>query len=312
MNKIPKILVVDDEPDNRVILDNYLRDARYEVDVAQDGEQAWSMLVGCPDGYDLVLLDWMMPGQSGLEILMRMQKHPQLRHIQVIMQTARARADEIQRGIDAGAWYYLTKPFEEETLLAIVKTAMTDRQNYLDMQISIRDGATAVGNRFVIRTLQEARNLSGVLAKLCYDPERRGVGFLEILWNAIEHGNLGVSYDEKTRLLSEGMWEEEINHRLEMPQYREKMVEILVNHDTTGTTFLIKDQGDGFDWGKYLTFDPRRATHTHGRGIAMANTISFDRLEYRGKGNEVVLFVGKEQQNQPTELLPLSSSIQGQ
>lgn len=296
MNKTPKILVVDDEQDNRIILENYLRDANYEVAIAKYGEQAWSMLVARPDTYDLVLLDWMMPGQSGLDILTQMQKHPQLRHIQVIMQTARARPDEIQRGIDAGAWYYLTKPFEEETMLAIVKTAITDRQNYLDMQRRIRDGSTSplVGNRFAIRTLQEAKDLAIVLAKLCHDPERRGLGFQEILWNAIEHGNLGVSYEEKTRLLSEGRWEEDINDRLALPQYQEKLVTIFVDHNPSGTAFLIKDQGEGFDWKKYLTFDPERATHSHGRGIAMANMISFDRLEYLGKGNEVSLFVEKK------------------
>ncbi|MEO5350963.1 MAG: response regulator [Magnetococcus sp. YQC-3] len=291
-----RVLVVDDEPDNLIILENYLKDARYEVAIARHGEQAWSMMMANPELYDIVLLDWMMPGLSGIEILQQMQKHPQLRHLQVIMQTARARPEEIQQGIDAGAWYYLTKPFEEETLLAIIKTAMTDRKNYQDMQMSIRDDTTkpSAGNRFAIRTPQEAKNLAVLLAKICHDPERRGLGFLEILLNAIEHGNLGIGYEEKTNLLAKGVWESEINHRLTLPQHREKMVEIFVNHDTIGTSFRIKDQGKGFDWKQYINFDPRRATHTHGRGIAMAKYVSFDLLEYHGKGNEVSLFVEKK------------------
>ncbi|HLD95062.1 MAG TPA: response regulator, partial [Alphaproteobacteria bacterium] len=50
----------------------------------------------------------------------------------------------------------------------------------------------------------------------------------------------------------------------------------------------IKDQGNGFDWKKYLELSPERATDPHGRGIAMAKTLSFSRLEYQGCGNEVV------------------------
>ncbi|MEO5350826.1 MAG: response regulator [Magnetococcus sp. YQC-3] len=288
------ILVVDDEEDNRIILENFLQDARYAVQVATHGEQAWEMMTGNPGTYALVLLDWMMPGTSGLEILQRMQKHWELRHIQVIMQTARARAEEIQQGIDAGAWYYLTKPFDEETLLAILRTALTDRQTHMEMRESIRQPMAAdqlMSNRLVIRTLQEAKNLAVLLAKICHDPERRGLGFLEILLNAIEHGNLGVGYGEKSALMARGRWLEEINRRLQLPEYQSKVVEVTVERLQAVTRVVVKDQGKGFDWQKYLQFDPKRATHTHGRGIAMANLISFDALEYRGCGNEVCITV---------------------
>jgi len=52
-------------------------------------------------------------------------------------------------------------------------------------------------------------------------------------------------------------------------------------------TFVIRDQGAGFDWQGYLEMSPERAFDTHGRGIAMSRMISFDNLEYRGRGNEV-------------------------
>jgi hypothetical protein len=53
----------------------------------------------------------------------------------------------------------------------------------------------------------------------------------------------------------------------------------------------IKDQGDGFDFEKYLDMDPARAFDTHGRGIAMSRMLSFDSLDYRGCGNEVEVTV---------------------
>ena len=52
-------------------------------------------------------------------------------------------------------------------------------------------------------------------------------------------------------------------------------------------SFLIRDEGQGFDWNGYLEMSPDRAFDTHGRGIAMSRMISFDALEYRGRGNEV-------------------------
>ncbi|MBL7058645.1 response regulator [Patescibacteria group bacterium] len=304
MNKTPKILVVDDEVDNLTVLKIYLRDAQYEVESAKSSEEAWKMLISMKGKYDVALLDWMMPGRSGLELLHQMQKHWQFRHIQVIMQTAKARAEEIQQGIEAGAWYYLTKPFAEETLLSIVRTALSDRQNYLDMQQSIRDHTPGVsyGNRFAIRTLEEARNLAALLAKLCHDPEKMGLGFLEILLNAIEHGNLGISYEDKSRLLAEGTWKEEINHRLLLPENKDKFVEVYIDPHENGVSFLIKDQGNGFDWEQYLIFDPRRVTHTHGRGIAMAKHISFDHLEYRGFGNEVFINVDRKEADKSLEV----------
>ena len=295
MQETPSILIVDDEPDNRMILETYLR-GTYHTESAESGEEAWEMMVSRKNNYSLVLLDWMMPGQSGLDILEKMQKHMTLRHTQVIMQTARARAEEIQKGIEFGAWYYLTKPFEEETLLAIIQTALTDRQTYLALQESILDPNTKplTGNRVAIRSLKEARNLAALLAKICHDPEKRGLGFMEILFNAIEHGNLGITYDEKSELLTKGLWEKEIDRRLTLPENREKVVEVHIERHKVGVSFLIKDQGNGFNFQKYLAFDPDRITHTHGRGIAIANNISFDRMEYLGCGNEVLISIKKK------------------
>ena len=163
----------------------------------------------------------------------------------------------------------------------------------MEIQESIRQpvGDQLQGNRLVIRTLQEAKNLAVLLAKICHDPERRGLGFLEILLNAIEHGNLGIGYKEKSALIARGMWEEEIKRRLRMPEHQGKVVEVTVERLQAATRVVVRDQGNGFDWKNYLQFDPKRVTHTHGRGIAMAKLISFDTLEYRGCGNEVCMTV---------------------
>lgn len=287
----PQILIVDDEPYNLIILEEYLTEAGFKVESAKDGDEAWKKILRYNVLYDLVLLDWMMPKMSGLEILKKIHSSQVLINNQVIMQTARAKPSEIQRGINAGAYYYLTKPFNSKTLLAIVKTALLDRKNYLHAQrsIMVNNKNTLSEKRFVIRGLEEAYNIAGVLSSLCPNPIKRTAGFIEMLLNAIEHGNLGITYSEKSALLAEGMWEEEINKRLTMPEFNKKLVEI--NYKKTDKGFLqftIQDEGGGFDWEKYLTLDPKRALHTHGRGIAMSS-LSFNSISYTGNGNCVKL-----------------------
>ena len=110
--------------------------------------------------------------------------------------------------------------------------------------------------------------------------------------NAVEHGNLGVTYQEKAHLKWEGDWEGEINRRIALPENQNRIATIRVERDKPfAARFTITDQGEGFDWQKFLTFDPDRAYDPNGRGIAMAKMMSFSSIEYQGKGNIVVACV---------------------
>ncbi len=291
----PRLLVVDDEPDNLKILQYYLSNAGYQVDSAVDGIDAWHCLSSNPFKYDLILLDWMMPNMSGIEVLTKIRSHPDLRKVQVIMQTARARSDEVKQGISAGAWYYITKPFEEKTVLDIVASAIRDQSEFKRQQSSLKLVGKSEGQkRFVFRTLNEAQNYATLLAKLSPEPEKVVIGLTELLINAVEHGNLEISYDEKTDLLSEGMWESEVDKRLNDPRYCEKLVQVDFEQISDNEVhYLIRDQGLGFLPGDYLEFTPGRSVHTHGRGIAMAKKLSFYKLQYRGCGNEVLAIAKK-------------------
>ena len=81
-----------------------------------------------------------------------------------------------------------------------------------------------------------------------------------------------------------------------MPEHSEKIAVATIAHKPDGTYVVIEDEGQGFDWTKYMKIDPARAGDNHGRGIAQANTTSFDKLTYNDKGNKAVAFVGKEKQ----------------
>ena len=296
MSHTPRILIVDDEPFNIEILLEYLEDTGYDLDTAEDGQAAWDKLRAAPGDYDVVILDRMMPRMNGLEVLARIKAHPELQSIPVILQTALAAQDEILEGIRAGAWYYLTKPFDEALLLSVLGTAVEDRRRYRRMQEESHAAGRTFGlmceGRFRFQTLEAARDIATVLANACPDPGRVVIGMSELLINAVEHGNLGITYDEKTVLREENRWDEEVARRLADPRYRERWVEVHYRRTPEAVEVCITDQGEGFEWRKYMDMDAERAFDTHGRGIAMSRMISFDHLEYRGCGNEVLVRIG--------------------
>jgi CheY-like chemotaxis protein/anti-sigma regulatory factor (Ser/Thr protein kinase) len=298
-----RVLVVDDEPLNVEILLEYLEDTLYETEVAEDGVAAWSKLQAQPDHYDIVLLDRMMPGMDGMEVLRRIKDHPKLQSVPVILQTALAGKQEITEGLAAGAYYYLTKPFEEGMLLSVLRTAAEDHERYRRMQEQSAAAGRTLGllcaGEFRLKTLAQARDLAGVLANAFPDPRRVVIGLSELLINAVEHGNLGISYADKSALKENNEWDSEVERRLADPRYSERRVTVRFGRDTESLWLRILDEGDGFDWQHYMSISPDRVFDSHGRGIAMARLVSFDAMEYRGAGNDVTVTVKLERATSP-------------
>jgi CheY-like chemotaxis protein len=286
------LLLVDDEINNIRLLQGDLEDAGYKhFLIARDGNEAWDILLKKHHDIDVILLDRMMPGIDGMEVLKRVREHPEMRYIPVIMQTAAAAREQMLEGIEAGVYYYLTKPYDENTMLAIVSAALRDYA----MSRELRGNAMRFRQKihlfressFGIRTPEDAAYLSTFLAGFFPDPERVIIGLSELFLNAIEHGNLGIGYMEKSELLFEGELQNEIERRLNLPENQEKTVEVRYKREEDRILLNIRDHGQGFNWKQYLDIDPERAMHTHGRGIAMARILSFDALHYKGCGNEV-------------------------
>jgi DNA-binding response OmpR family regulator len=287
-----RILVVEDSRTIQGMVRDVLAEGGLEPIVVGDGEGAWEHLQADPTGFEAVVLDRTLPGIDGLELLGRIKGSERLDDLPVILETARTAREDVVAGLEAGAFYYLTKPFEPTTLLAIVRAAVRDHRNLRDLRDQCREayGAFALLQRgaFAFRDLDEARRLAALAAHSSRDPERLVVGLSELLVNAVEHGNLGITYEEKTRLLAEETWAGEVARRLGMPEHREKHGTLEIERRGPEIVFRIRDQGRGFDWRRYLTMSPDRAFDTHGRGIALSRQMSFDRLEYVGSGSEVV------------------------
>jgi CheY-like chemotaxis protein len=286
-----KILAVDDEEFNLDIIKRHLVRAGFEAILAGDGLQALEKLEENPDT-SAIVLDRMMPGMDGMEFLSRIKGIAKYQDIPVIMQTAAAGSEQVLQGIQAGVYYYLTKPYDDILLLAILEAALRDARAKKEMKEEVRRQRRMLGLMeeaiFHFRTLEDAKTLAFYIANCFPEPEKTVFGLNELLVNAVEHGNLGITYSEKTQLVLGGTWFQEVERRLEAPEYRDKLARLSFKAGKDAFAVTIKDEGDGFDWTKYVELSPDRATDPHGRGIAASRLMSFDSMEYLGTGNEVV------------------------
>ncbi len=137
--------------------------------------------------------------------------------------------------------------------------------------------------RFELRTLDEAEFLAaGLAAAFAVD---KSMGLMELFVNAIEHGNLEIGYESKTRLVLDGSLNEEIERRFALPANRDRIVTVDVEKSDDFAAVTVEDQGRGFDYEKYLDHEKNRTLHPHGRGILLAGTM-FE-LTYFPPGNRV-------------------------
>jgi|GEM_PF-3283726 len=143
--------------------------------------------------------------------------------------------------------------------------------------------------RFVFRTPEEARELAQFLARLCPNPMRQQLGIEELLLNAVEHGNLGITNAEKARLLNDGAdWHAELSNRLLLAQNADKRVQVFWRRQSSEISLSVVDEGEGFDHEKWMQPQLETGLAPNGRGIALARAISFDSLQYEGRGNHVI------------------------
>jgi len=290
-----RLLIVDDDAFIRELNQVFLESNGYQVEVAEDGEVAWEKIIAAPERYDLILLDKHMPRLDGIAFLKRLKAESRFKELPVIMLTGDGNQQDVMEGLSQGAYYYLTKPSTEVVLLQVVRNALEElyrkRNLHTDIGQRIHGLRSMRHAEFSISTLEDARNLAIVLADASCDPMRTVNGYSELLTNAVEHGNLGITYAEKGELVREGRLQEEIELRQSRAPYADRKVTAMLNRCGPAFIVTIIDEGEGFDWKDYLEFSPDRAFDLHGRGIAMSKAISFDDIRYVGKGNMVVTTV---------------------
>ena len=139
----PTVLVVEDEPALLALLRYNLESEGYRVLEAKNGEEGLTLIRETKP--DLVLLDWMLPFLSGIEVCRQMRRLPDLKSIAVIMLTAKSEEADKPRGLEVGADDYVTKPFSPSELMARVKAVLrrarpqlsTETLSYKDLSMDL-------------------------------------------------------------------------------------------------------------------------------------------------------------------------------
>ncbi|MCK5296991.1 MAG: response regulator [Alphaproteobacteria bacterium] len=294
--KQKNLLVVDDEKMNLDILEFYLTEEGYEIQKAENGEDAWEILCNSKkDTFNCIILDRRMPGIDGLELLDRIKKSRSLKNIPVIIQTAATTNEEVMESIEAGAFHCLLKPYDPNALLALIRFALEEEESVKNFENERCRKTSATKHMasgfFTFKTLDDVRNLSSLIAFACPNPVSVGIGLVELMINAVEHGNLGITYKEKSKLLLDNTWNLEVEKRLEKSKNKDKKASLSFKRYANRIEIEIKDTGKGFDWKRYLDFDSDRIMDIHGRGIALAKAKSFSSLKYIASGNSVIATV---------------------
>jgi two-component system, sensor histidine kinase and response regulator len=126
MIKDVNILVVDDNLENLKVVCSLLKEKKYQIALAENGERALKILEEIK--IDLILLDIMMPEMDGFEVCRLIKKNPETENIPIIFLTAKSETGEIVKGFQAGGVDYITKPFVKEELFARVNNHIQLKQ----------------------------------------------------------------------------------------------------------------------------------------------------------------------------------------
>ena len=118
----PSVLVVEDEPAQREVLAYNLEAQGFRVSQADNGEEA--LLLVAEETPDLIVLDWMLPNVSGIEVCRRLKSRPETKSVPIIMLSARSEEVDLVRGLNAGADDYVVKPYSVAELMARVRTQL--------------------------------------------------------------------------------------------------------------------------------------------------------------------------------------------
>lgn len=117
-----KLLLAEDEEVLRMLVVDTLEDEGYEVDEAEDGEEAFEKIK--ETDYDLVMIDYMMPGMTGIEVIEKIRNELNNQELKILMLTAKSQQADKDRAKEAGANYFLAKPFSPLKLVDLVQEVL--------------------------------------------------------------------------------------------------------------------------------------------------------------------------------------------
>ncbi len=181
-----KILIAEDDPVSRRLLQATLNKWGYQVTVTANGKEAWQALQ-TPEAPSLLILDWLMPEMDGVEICREARRSPAHKSAYIILLTSRGSKEDIVKGLEAGADDYVTKPFDHGELRARVQVG----SRVVQLQSALADRV-----RELEEALSSVKTLQGLLPICCYCKKIRDDGNY---WHRVEsyiagHANVRFSH----------------------------------------------------------------------------------------------------------------------
>jgi CheY-like chemotaxis protein len=288
-----KVLIVEDDTFSRQYMSSLVRLGDYEVLEARDGAEG--LLMFETHAPDLIFSDISMPIMDGLEMLERIRRksHDTI----VVMTTAFGNPEFTLKALRLRANDYLVKPVIPKDIIANLKKYAA----VLAARSVEREVIGFILERYLKLSLDNRLEVLGIVAdRLMQETEghilpadRMGVrlGLLEIIINAIEHGNLGITYCDKTAAIESKSIDlgDLVAQRTSQEPYRSRRVQIQFQMNAEMCEWVITDEGEGFDWRSVPDpNDPANLMSMHGRGILLAR-LNFDEVLFLERGNKVVL-----------------------
>lgn len=287
------LLIAEDDPIIRRMVAEWVKfNTPHRVTLAADGDQAVRLFEADPA--DVVLTDLRMPGLSGVELMERL--HPIRPATLFILMSGYEDLADTVRGLRHGAIDFFHKPFKMGNLLNCLERAF---QQIWAQERRCTVSSYLIEERRSFRVPNDIEQVPHVASELIRTIENEpGLGggavegiraaLHEMILNAIEHGNLEISYDEKSKLMeSPDGWCREIETRAKDPAYRDRRVTIEAMQTAEAVIYKISDEGVGFDHSGIP--DPSELTCVpHGRGILITR-VHMDELTYNEAGNEVTM-----------------------
>lgn len=240
------------------------------------------------DDLETVFLDWGSDAVPSRDILTWLRSPEGLPEVEVVAFASEFDPTDIAEAVERGAFYFLGVPCDPLQLKALAKAAMRSCRLKRDFARKVADTEDTLQlldvGTFHFRTTHQAKLLAVHLGAASANPQI-GVGLHELMLNAVEHGNLAITYDEKSELIAENALQDEIQRRLTLPEYRDRRVTVNMQRLKRRLRLSIIDQGKGFDFERYQSMTPDRMFDRHGRGVIIAS--NFLKLTYRPPGNHV-------------------------
>lgn len=297
------VLFVDDEEDIRATFHDRFED-QFDVALAGNGQDALEHLRNAPQTA-VVITDLRMPLMGGLELIQAgKERYPDLGFIVI---SGHGDTDDVISALRLGARNFIRKPYSfaelEEAVRLEGRRHRLIREERARLEIERATEQFLVGVKEMTYTLPSSLDwinpftfrLVGLMESvgICDEHNRSNIalGLIEIITNAIEHGNLGIDGQLKREMMSHGEQEytRELQHRAAQVPFLGRKVRVTATVNAQEARLIVEDEGDGFDYSDLPDpTDPDNLFLPSGRGILLARSF-IDEVIYEGRGNVCTL-----------------------